>query len=92
MKALAIVFALVAFFAVTNETSLSGAVPPPDDPSIDPICIEPCDPPLFTLEGVPELPEEYLDGTEELLGITVDGIIIVRHKGKVYFYFPKKNK
>lgn len=93
MKTLTMLFAIIAIFAMTNETNLSGAVPPPDDPpSIDPICIDPCDPPLFTLVGVCEIDEEELDGTEQLLGVTRDGVVIIKYKGKVYFYFPKKNQ
>lgn len=57
----------------------------------EPICVDPCDPPVTCLWSLDSICESEVDGTEEILGVTQDGIVIVRYKGKVYIFVTSNN-
>ena len=71
-------------------------VPAMSEVGCEPICVDPCDPPVYEDEAevitvCDNTLTKMLD-EGELLGITSDGCYVIRYKGKVYICVPKKLK
>ena len=43
---------------------------------------------IYDINTLPWITSDQLDGTEEILGVTPDGVLIIRYKGKVYIFIP----
>jgi len=84
MKKIAV--AIIAIWTITLSLSMVlSAVQ-------EPICIIPCEEPIYDASELPILCETKIDSTTQLLGVTTDGCYIVRHKGKVYICIPTHPK